>query len=225
MTPAPIATKTRILDAAEKLFGQNGFDATSLRDITAEAQVNLAAVNYHFQSKESLIDAAIIRRLEPVNRRRMEMLEAAEPSPSLEEIIEAFVSPVLDADMLRAVPMIGRVFSDPTQFAVRILGKHLAPVRRRFDEAFAAALPDLPAEERFWRVHFMAGAMTHLLAFWHMLPMMTPLPIQSIDRQEVVSRMVRFLAAGFRAPAIPEATAPGRINEERTGAEGMGERY
>ena len=61
-------TKSRILDAAEKLFGLNGFEATSLRDITAEAQVNLAAVNYHFQSKDSLIDAVIARRIEPVNR-------------------------------------------------------------------------------------------------------------------------------------------------------------
>src|SRR5258708_1763757 len=83
MTPAPVGTKTRILDAAEKLFGMSGFEATSLRDITTEAQVNLAAVNYHFQSKESLIDAVIVRRLEPVNRRRMEMLDAAGPSASL----------------------------------------------------------------------------------------------------------------------------------------------
>lgn len=206
MTSAPVSTKTRILDAAEKLFGQNGFDATSLRDITTEAQVNLAAVNYHFQSKESLIDAVIIRRLEPVNRRRMEMLDVAGPSPSLEEIIEAFVAPVLEADMLRAVPMIGRVLSDPAQFAVRIFRTHLALVAQRFDAAFAAALPGIPAEERFWRVHFMAGAMTHLLAFWDVLPMMTPLAIEPRNRQELVSRLVRFLAAGFRAPIAAEST-------------------
>jgi len=73
LTPAD--TKTRILNAAEKLFGMNGFDATSLRDITAEAQVNLAAVNYHFQSKDSLIDALIERRILPINQRRFEMLD------------------------------------------------------------------------------------------------------------------------------------------------------
>ena len=69
MIAKPADTKTRILDAAEKLFGKSGFDATSLRDITAEADVNLAAVNYHFQSKESLIDAVIARRIEPVNQK------------------------------------------------------------------------------------------------------------------------------------------------------------
>ena len=69
-SPAEIqaGTKTRILNAAEKLFGEKGFDGTSLRDITAEAQVNLAAVNYHFQSKDSLFDAVIERRIEPINR-------------------------------------------------------------------------------------------------------------------------------------------------------------
>src|ERR1700686_696793 len=94
-TTTPSDTKTRILNAAEKLFGLNGFDATSLRDITAEAQVNLAAVNYHFQSKESLIDAIIERRLEPVNRLRIEMLDAAGPTPTVEQIVDAFLSPLL----------------------------------------------------------------------------------------------------------------------------------
>src|ERR1700681_2838513 len=109
-------TKTRILNSAEKLFGSNGFDATSLRDITAEAEVNLAAVNYHFQSKDSLIDAIIERRLEPVNRMRLGMLEAAGPSPSVEQVVEAFLAPVLMMEVLPAIPLIGRVFSNPNQF-------------------------------------------------------------------------------------------------------------
>ena len=75
MIPATVGTSTsvtkaKILDTAEKLFGDKGFDATSLRDITTEAQVNLAAVNYHFHSKESLIDAVIARRMAPLTRRR-----------------------------------------------------------------------------------------------------------------------------------------------------------
>src|ERR1700743_947942 len=101
-------TKTRILDAAEKLFGLKGFEATSLRDITAEADVNLAAVNYHFQSKESLIDAVIARRLEPVNRPRLELLAAAGPNPTVEQIVEAFVGPVVQQDQSAMLPMMGR---------------------------------------------------------------------------------------------------------------------
>src|SRR5271156_7232965 len=100
-------TKSRILDVAEKLFGINGFEATSLRDITAEAQVNLAAVNYHFQSKDSLIDAVIARRIEPVNRRRYEMLDAAGLNPSLDQILTAFLEPVLEQNLSNVAPLLG----------------------------------------------------------------------------------------------------------------------
>jgi len=211
MLAAPVGTKTRILDAAEKLFGKNGFDGTSLRDITAEAQVNLAAVNYHFQSKESLIDAVLSRRLAPVNAKRLEKLEAAGPNASVEQIVEAFVAPVLELEMPNVVPLIGRVFSNPALFAARVFQKELAPVARRFDEALAAAVPSLTAEERFWRLHFMAGAMTHLMALWDILPLMTSLAIQPIQRQALVQRMVRFMAAGFRAPSGDAGKLEGMI--------------
>src|SRR5271155_3887739 len=111
MIARAVDTKTRILDAAEKLFGQNGFDATSLRDITAEADVNLAAVNYHFQSKDSLIQAVIARRVEPVNQKRCEMLAAAGPNPSIEQILLAFLSPLISQDSFAIAPLMGRVLA------------------------------------------------------------------------------------------------------------------
>lgn len=193
-------TKTRILNAAEKLFGEEGFDGTSLRDITTEAQVNLAAVNYHFQSKESLMDAVIERRIGPVNRRRMEMLDAAGPSPTVEQVVEAFVSPLFVMDVLPAVPLIGRVLSNPSQFFERVYKKHLVHVVQRFSDAIAAALPELPREERFWRLHFMAGSMTHVLALSSVLPLMSGEPVQ---RGAVLHQLVGFLSAGLRAPVLP----------------------
>jgi len=132
VTSNPLDTKTKILNAAEKLFGMNGFDGTSLRDITAEAQDNLAAVNYHFQSKDSLIDAIIERRIEPINRSRFEMLDAAGPSPTVEKIVEAFLLPLLMVEVRAAVPMLGRVLSNPDQFVERVYKKHLLPVVERF---------------------------------------------------------------------------------------------
>ena len=200
---SPLDTKTRILDAAEKLFGKNGFDATSLRDITAEAQVNLAAVNYHFQSKDSLIDAIIERRLGPVNRRRIEMLDAAGPSPSLEKIVKAFLLPLLMMEALPAGPLIGRVFSNPSLFVERVYKKHLIHVAERFSDAIGAALPDLPAEERFWRIQFMAGSMSHILALSGVLPLMSGQPL---DRNAVMGRLVNFVTAGLRAPAAVLST-------------------
>jgi len=200
-TSGSVDTKTKILNAAEKLFGMNGFDGTSLRDITAEAQVNLAAVNYHFQSKESLIDALIERRIEPINRSRFEMLDAAGPSPSVEKIVEAYLLPLLTVEVKAAAPMLGRVLSNPDQFVERVYKKHLFPVVERFSEAIGRALPNLPAEERFWRLQFMAGSMTHLLALSSVLPLMSGQPF---DRTAVMARLVPFLAAGLRAPvAVP----------------------
>src|SRR5210317_643955 len=95
-----INTKKRILDTAEKLFAQKGFHATSLRMITREADVNLAAVNYHFGSKEELIKAVIERRMLPLNRLRIEKLlnvkkcaEEEERLPEVKEVLMAFIEP------------------------------------------------------------------------------------------------------------------------------------
>ena len=97
----PAATKDRILDAAEALFMEHGFEATSLRAITAAAAVNLAAVNYHFGSKEELFQAVLTRRLDPMNQRRLALLDrferdAASAPLSCERIIVALFVPALE---------------------------------------------------------------------------------------------------------------------------------
>ena len=99
-TRAASETKTRILDAAESLFMEHGFEGTSLRAITAGAKVNLAAVHYHFGSKEELFQSVLARRLDPVNRARLEWLTrleaAASPSPlPCERVLTAFLMPAL----------------------------------------------------------------------------------------------------------------------------------
>ena len=197
----PLDTKTRILNAAEKLFGKNGFDATSLRDITAEAQVNLAAVNYHFQSKDSLIDAIIERRILPISQRRLEMLDAAGHPPSVEQVVEAFLAPLLMPEVLPAVPLIGRVLSNPDQFFERVFKKHLQHVAERFSQAIREALPELSPDEAFWRLFFMAGCMTQVLTLSSVLPLLSGQPV---DRDALTRRLVNFIVAGLRAPvAVP----------------------
>src|SRR5579864_6509541 len=153
-------TKTRILDTAERLFAAHGFEAASLRAITAEAGVNLAAVNYHFRSKEILIEAVITRRLGPINRRRLEMMEA-------------FFAPVFEAhphEMGSFLPLMGRMLMVPEQFQRQIFDKHFAAIVRRFEAALDLALPKLPPVERRWRNIFSIGAMTHTLLLSRILP-------------------------------------------------------
>jgi AcrR family transcriptional regulator len=194
-------TKGRILDAAEKLFGMNGFDGTSLRDITSAADVNLAAINYHFQSKDSLIDAIVARRIQTVNKKRFELLEAAGPDPTVEQILGAFMAPVMQVKADAVVSLIGRILSNPELFVERVFHKHLAPVSQRFVEALSKALPDLPPSELLWRLHFSVGVMTHTMLWGRILPKITNGVCDISDRDALVERAVRFVAAGFRAPA------------------------
>jgi AcrR family transcriptional regulator len=198
-------TKSRILDAAEKLFGMNGFEATSLREITTEASVNLAAINYHFQSKDSLIDAIVARRIEPVNRKRLQLLEAAGPNPALEQILTAFMAPVMQVKTMTMVPLIGRILSNPDLFVDRVFMKHLAPVSQRFVEALSKALPQLPASEVLWRLHFSVAVMTHTMLWGKVYPKITNGVCDITDRDALVERAVRFVAAGFRAPVLQES--------------------
>jgi AcrR family transcriptional regulator len=199
MTETVVDTKTRILDAAEKLFADKGFEATSLRDITTGADVNLAAVNYHFQTKDALIEAVIARRIAPINSRRLELLRAAGPNPTVEQILEAFISPTLEREFSPMVPMLGRVLGSPDLFLFRIFKKHLAPVGEQFLNALEKAIPSLSRPERMWRFLFMAGSMSHTLAFSSVLGEMTEGLCDPTNRKDVVERLVRFVAAGFRA--------------------------
>lgn len=193
-------TKSRILDTAEKLFGMNGFEAVSLRDITTGAAVNLAAVNYHFQSKDTLIDAVIARRIQPVNARRIELLDALGPESTVEEILEAFLRPVFEFKLQTLGPLMGRVLSNPELFVDRIFKIHIAPIAGRFSQAFAKALPQLTAEEIAWRLHFSVGVMTHILLWGRIFPQISNGLCSIEDREALLCRTIQFLAGGFHAP-------------------------
>lgn len=199
-------TKSKILDAAEKLFGINGFESVSLRDITSAAEVNLAAVNYHFQSKDQLIDAVIARRIQPVNDHRLELLDSLGPAPSLEQILEAFLRPVLEIQVETLIPLMGRVLSNPDMFVSRVFHTHMAPVAARFAAAFGQTLPALPQADVIWRLHFSVGVLTHTLLWGHLFPRITNGLCSIEDREALLSHTVQFLAAGFRTPASKQTS-------------------
>ena len=195
-------TKTRILDAAEKLFGDKGFDATSLRDITAEADVNLAAVNYHFQSKEALISAVVMRWAGPMNIDRVARLESYGENPTLEQILEAFVAPVLEVRVdINVMPFMGRVLGSP-DVMVRLFKDHMVVVADRFTSALAKVLPELNETDLLWRLHFTAGAMAHTITRAPLLNELWQGKLDISDRQKVVDRLVAYAAAGFRAKGV-----------------------
>jgi AcrR family transcriptional regulator len=214
-------TKKRILDAAERLFADQGFDATSLRSITAQASVNLAAVNYHFGSKEGLIRAVLSRRIEPLNSERLRLLDALEQgSPSraedVEEILRCFFGPALAmwanrrSGAARFMQMFGRTFTEPGPRLKELIAQQFAEVARRFGDALGRALPDLPREELAWRMHFMVGAMAHTVSNQRSVAMFCGGAVPGADGEELLGRLVRFAAAGLRAPAHARAAGGSR---------------
>jgi AcrR family transcriptional regulator len=202
-------TKSRILDAAEKLFARNGFEGTSLRQITADAEVNLAAVNYHFQSKETLMQAIFERRLGPINARRLEMLDALESRGTAieaEEILDAFLRPVLEG-MVHTKGfgvLYGRLFTEGEEFMRRYFLVHFQEVATRFRRAWQILYPELPERELLWRMHFAIGVMAHTLAGGSILRFMSGGRCDPADPKEAVPRVIAFIAAGMRAPIPPE---------------------
>jgi len=206
------ATKDRILDAAEALFMEHGFEATSLRSITAAAAVNLAAVNYHFGSKEELFQAVLTRRLDPMNQRRVALLDRferdASPEPlSCERIIVALFVPALELardperggkDFLR---LLGRAYADPAPFIRHFLSEQYAQMIARFKTAFGRALPHLPKKELSWRLHFIMGALSYTLAGTDVLKLIAELsPKETTNDEILLRRLAPFLLAGLKAP-------------------------
>ena len=208
-------TKTRILDAAELLFMEHGFEATTLRQLTAAAEVNLAAVNYHFGSKEELFQAVLTRRLDPMNQERIDLLdkverEAGAKPASCEKILFAMLIPALRLarDEKRGgknfLKVLGRAYADPAPFIRHFLSAQYAEMIGRYKEAFLKALPHLSRQELTWRLHFVMGALSYTLAGTDALKLFAQ--VTAADNDELLlQRLAPFLVAGLKAPALTDA--------------------
>jgi AcrR family transcriptional regulator len=198
-------TKDRILDAAEKLFADNGFHATSLRDITARAQVNLAAVNYHFQSKEALIQAVVLRKIAPINQQRMVLLDNAEAISgdhpiTLEQILHAFLAPLLLAEEHAVfVRLLARVYNEPGDLVHRCLAPAVAEVVARFGPAIQQAVSGADRRAISVAMMFAVGSTAHYLAVGPMLDSISQGAASHQERAFILDCLVRYSAAGLRA--------------------------
>lgn len=209
-------TKTRILDAAEHLFMEHGFEATSLRQLTAAASVNLAAVNYHFGSKEELFEAVLTRRLDPMNHERIMLLEKIEREAqgkplSCEKILFAMLIPALRLarDEKRGgknfLRLLGRAYADPAPFIRHFLSEQYAEMIGRYKEAFLRSLPHLSRQELTWRLHFVMGALSYTLAGTDALKLFAQVTATDRDNDELLlQRLAPFLVAGLKAPALAD---------------------
>ncbi|MFW5753014.1 MAG: TetR/AcrR family transcriptional regulator [Planctomycetota bacterium] len=213
-------TPTRILDAAERLFAERGFDAVGLRGITQEAGANLAAVNYHFGSKEQLLFAVLARRLEPLNRERLQRLDKLEaaacdaPLP-VADICQALFAPLRNHPAVLGCGSFGLLLARMhliegergrlREFVESVMGQ----VRRRFSAAFARALPQLDGERLFYRSLYLIGAMRGAMMHLDQSALPFPQPAagdpggvfvpERIDRDCAIDELVRFAVGGMEA--------------------------
>ncbi len=209
-------TRERILDAAERLFGDRGVVATSLRDITAEAGVNVASVNYHFGSKEALLVNVLERRFRPINQQRLALLDAAEAEagngpPSVEAVVRAFLRPPFErqrdwsagaqASFLR---LVGRIHSETDESYRALFIRQFDEVVRRFRIALARALPHHHEADINWRLLFMMGSMAFTMLWGR-----APLHVErdpGHDPDELLESLILYSVTGMAAP--PAASAP-----------------
>ena len=207
-------TKARILDAAERLFVEHGFEATSLRQLTAAAGVNLASVNYHFGSKEELFQAVLTRRLDPMNQERIELLtnlerESAGKALSCEKVLFAMLIPALKLarDERRGgknfLRLLGRAYADPAPFIRHFLSQQYTGMIGRYKEAFLRALPQLSRHELTWRLHFVMGALSYTLAGTDALKLFAQMTDTDND-ELILQRLAPFLVAGLKAPPLTQ---------------------
>ena len=202
------ATKAAVFCAAERLFALHGFQNVSVRDITAEAGVNLASVNYHFGSKDALLFEIFRRRTAELNRERARMLHEAndrhQGAPPVREILEALFAPPLrwgspENDRRISIQFIIRSRSEGTADMREALAKDVSHLAR-FADALIKARPDLPPETVFWRLHFCLGMVhNNRFAEFDRLHVLSDGATREGDTEALLKRMLDFAEAGFKA--------------------------
>ena len=212
--PAPAEAqpvRERILEVAERLFAAHGMSGVGLRAISAEAKVNLASIAYHFGSKDGLLEALFAQRAAPIADERLRLLQQCyekSDKPALEDILDAFLRPALGLGV-KAHPgnpafikLRARLATEPEALARKILSKAFDHSSRKFIDAIAAALPELPRAEVEWRFHFMLGAMFYTMANSGRIQALTKGRIDPGDVKRALHHMIPFLAAGLRSAPV-----------------------
>lgn len=201
-------TRERILDAAEELFAQQGYEGVSVRKIMGQAEADVSLAYYHFKSKRDLFDQVMLRRVEHLNAIRLEALEAvekrhADDAPTVEEIIDAFTHPLLDVlateheEWKYYFQLIAQINNSP-EWGGELMTRYFDPLVKRFIEALRKALPGCDEQDLYWSYHFLSGALTLTFAETGRIDNLSGGVCRSSDMDSINERLPRFIAAGFR---------------------------
>jgi AcrR family transcriptional regulator len=208
------SARQRLIDASEQLFADHGWNAVSIRTIVAAADVNLAALHYHFGSKEQLLAEIFAARAKPIAEERMRLLAAIDldDAPSLERILEAFLRPALTIGSDHRfggrafVKLRARLATEPEAVSRRILANAFDESSGEFLTALGRALPEIPRADLEWRFHFMLGAMFYTMADAGRIQSLTDGRCDPGRVEDALENIIPFLAAGFRS--APNSVRP-----------------
>ena len=207
MPPSDIgATALSILTAAESLFAQYGYHGVSLRQITAEAKVNLAAINYHYYDKESLYRTVVLQGLTQINESRLKLLHRVEASSPaglapLPDMMHALAQPLfVPAEGNRAATgrLLGRLLLERHDFTEELLRKELQPTLARFGQAIRRHVPGLAPRDFLWRFSFIVGALHHSVATLHGMKSLTQGICTEHEAETALANFVEFSSSSMR---------------------------
>jgi len=198
-----------------QVFAEHGFDGATLREITALAGANIAAVNYYFRSKDELIRHVLDVYVRPIMASRLEALDecerlAGERGPDLEAVIEALVLPMvyLSRDRRGGRALIRLLLQSralPRDATRSFTHETFDPVLHRFVDAIGRAVPALSREAIFWRIDFAVGAMMQILtdsdSGSRRLATLSGGLCDTDDNAAIAAQLVAFIAGGFQAPS------------------------
>ena len=210
-------TADRLLDVAEEMFAEQGYHAVSARSITRACEANIAAIHYHFGSKQVLLEEIFARRSGAIIEARLALLAqcAEQPGrpPLLEQILEAYLRPSFalpsgDAGARRFMRLRSVIAHEQAELSRGLIARHFNASSRRFLDAIAAAMPHLSPGDVYWRFHFLLGA--------HYYTLSNPGRIQALsgdlcdpsDLTAALAEMIAFATAGFRAPPCDRSFTP-----------------
>lgn len=202
-------TGTKVLTAAENLFAEYGYHGVSLRQITARAGVNLAAVNYHHSDKESLYIEILAYRLKQLNQARLARLTDAEVSAAGEPValfalVDILARPLLLPDFHGAHGaagrrLLGRVLVEPLPFTAPLLATEFQPAMTRWGQAVRRHMPAMAPAEFLWQLSFVVGALHHAAAALHDMKTRTSGICANNDGAAALEKFCEFAAAGLAA--------------------------
>ncbi len=196
-------TKLRILNAAEMLFADQGFAQTSMRQITSEAEVNLASINYHFGNKKNLIQAVLQRYFDSL----MPLIEQSlqdKQADSIHVVLNGLVEPIMSLNNLRAggtalfVRLLGRGYNETQGHLRKFIMTHYGSTISKLTVSIKRCLPNVDDEELFWRLHFALGSFVFSMSSSQALREIAESDFhQQVNIEDVIRHLVPFVSSGI----------------------------